>query len=110
VLADPTAVAAATGVLDERGVPYTVGKTWTTDSPFRETAAKIRARRDEGCITVEMETAAFIAVARARKVAFAQYLYAGDDVSGERHDHRRWTTTSARRELFWLAFEAVHRL
>jgi uridine phosphorylase len=110
VLADPAAVAAATGVLDERGVPYTVGKTWTTDAPFRETAAKIRARRDEGCITVEMETAAFLAAARARKVAFAQYLYAGDDVSGEQHDHRRWTTASARGDLFWLAFEAVHRL
>ena len=108
--ADPAAVAAATEVLDERGVPYTVGKTWTTDAPFRETAAKIRARRDEGCITVEMETAALLAVAQARKVAFAQYLYAGDDVSGERHDHRRWTTTSARRDLFWLAYEAVHRL
>jgi uridine phosphorylase len=110
VLADPASVAAATAVLDERGVPYTLGKTWTTDAPFRETAAKIQARRDEGCVTVEMETAAFLAVTRARRVAFAQYLYAGDDVSGERHDHRRWTTASARRDLFWLAFDAVHRL
>jgi uridine phosphorylase len=59
---------------------------------------------------VEMETAAFLAVARARQVAFAQYLYAGDDVSGNKYHHRRWTTASARHDLFWLAFEAVHRL
>jgi uridine phosphorylase len=108
--ADPLAVAAATAVLDERGVPYTLGKTWTTDAPFRETAARIQARRDEDCVTVEMETAAFLAVTQARRVAFAQYLYAGDDLSGETYDDRRWTTSSARRDLFWLAFEAVHRL
>jgi uridine phosphorylase len=74
------------------------------------TRAKIRARRAEGCLTVEMETAAFLAVARHRGVRLAQYLYAGDDASGETWDHRRWHTSSARRELFWLAASAVLRL
>jgi uridine phosphorylase len=54
-----------------------------------------------------METAALLAVARFRQIPFAQYLYAGDDVSGEAWDHRNWQTTSARRDLFWLAVEAV---
>ena len=103
-------MAAAVAVLDEHDVPYTLGKTWTTDAPFRETAAKIAARRDEGCISVEMETAAFLAVTHARGIAFAQYLYAGDDVSGPSHHTRRWTTATARRDLFQLALEAVHRL
>ena len=106
----PAAVAAAVAVLDEHDVPYTLGMTWTTDAPFRETAAKIAARRDEGCISVEMETAAFLAVTHARGIAFAQYLYAGDDVSGPSHHTRRWTTATARRDLFQLALEAVHRL
>lgn len=110
VHADPTAVAAAVDVLTERGIPHVVGTTWTTDAPYRETRAKIAARRDEGAITVEMETAAFLAVAQHRGVRFAQYLYAGDDVSGDAWDHRSWHTASARRDLFELALEAVFRL
>ena len=106
----PADLAAAVAVLEEEDVPHVVGKTWTTDAPYRETRAKIARRRDEGCITVEMETAAFLAVARFRGVRFAQYLYAGDDLSGEAWDHRRWQTSSARRELFWLAVRAVRSL
>lgn len=97
-------------VLVERGVPHHVAKTWTTDAPYRETAARIRRRRDEGCVTVEMETAALAAVARFRGVSFGQYLYAGDDVSGEAWDHRGWNTHASRGDLFRLAVEAVATL
>ena len=110
VSADRATTDVLSAVLDERGVPYTVGKTWTTDAPYRETRAKVAARRSEGCVTVEMETAAFLAVARHRGVRFGQYLYAGDDVSGETWDHRHWQTSSARLDLFWLSVEAVLRL
>jgi uridine phosphorylase len=107
---DPAAVATAVGVLDRNGVPHNVGLTWTTDAPYRETRGRIERRRAEGCLTVEMETAAFLAVARFRGVRFAQYLYAGDDVSGEQWDHRHWQTASVRRDLFWLAVEAARSL
>jgi len=110
ISADPDAVAAAVAVLEERGVPHLVGKTWTTDAPHRETRSKIQARRAEGCVTVEMGTAAFLAVAQHRAVRFIQYLYAGDDVSGDAWDHRRWRTSSARRDLFWFSVETVFRL
>jgi uridine phosphorylase len=108
--ADPKAVAVAVSVLEDQRVPYTLGRSWTTDAPYRETRAKIRRRRDEGCLTVEMETAAFLAVAQFRGVMFVQYLYAGDDVSGEAWDHRGWTTTSARSDLLALAISAAVRL
>jgi uridine phosphorylase len=81
--ADPDAVATAVSVLERHGVPHIVGKTWSTDAPYRETVARIARRRAEGCVTVEMEAAAFMAVARHRGVRFAQYLYAGDDLSVE---------------------------
>ncbi len=110
VEADPADVAVAVSVLERNGVPYTVGKTWTTDAPYRATASRVAARRAEGCITVEMETAAFLAVARHRSVRFAQYLYAGDDLSGEAWDHRSWTRWSSRRALFDLAVEAALEL
>ncbi len=110
VEADPEAVAVAVSVLERHDVPHTVGKSWTTDAPFRETAERIVHRRAEGCITVEMETAALMAVARHRHVRFAQYLYAGDDVSGEAWDHRSWQRASVRRSLFDLAVEAALEL
>jgi len=106
VLADPVALSVAVSVLERHGVPHTVGKTWTTDAPYRETEGRVARRRSEGCITVEMEAAAFMAVARHRGVRLAQYLYAGDDLSGQAWDHRSWQTSSARRSLFDLAVEA----
>lgn len=112
VAAHPAAVQAIKQTLDAHGVAYLSGKTWTTDAVFRETRPKIVRRRDEGCLTVEMEAAAFFAVARFREVVFGQMLYGGDDVSGEAWDNRDWVhgQISTRERLFWLAVEAVLKL
>ncbi len=107
VAPDPLAVAAIERVLKAHGVPYVLGKTWTTDAFYRETPARVRRRRLEGCLTVEMEAAALFAVARFRGVPLAQMLYGGDDVSGAQWDNRAWQGRQAVRErLFWLASEA----
>jgi uridine phosphorylase len=107
VIADPRAVNALAKTLDDRGVPYRVGKTWTTDAPYRETANKILLRREEGCLTVEMESAALTAVAQFRNVVFGQALYGGDDLSGTAWDNRQWASRSDIREnLFWLCADA----
>ncbi|HEX2807817.1 MAG TPA: nucleoside phosphorylase [Kineosporiaceae bacterium] len=110
VATDPMAVQVLVALLEERGIPHTAAKTWTTDGLFRETREKIERRRLEGCVTVEMEAAAFAAVARFRDVRFGQYLYAGDDVSGPEWDHRRWTRSQVRAVLFELSLVAVVRL
>ena len=107
VTANPNALNALVKTLDERGLPYRVGKTWTTDAPYRETANKIARRREEGCLTVEMESAALIAVAQFRNAIFGQVLYGGDDLSGAEWDSRQWTSRSDIREsLFWLCADA----
>ena len=94
-------------VLSSHGIPFVRGKTWTTDAFYRETHAKVALRRAEGCITAEMEAAAFFAVAKFRRVTFAQMLYGGDDISGLEWDPRQWDArTPARERLFWLAVEA----
>jgi len=107
VTPDPQLVESVLQVLARNEVPYLLGKTWTTDAPYRETRDKVALRRDEGCLTVEMEAAAFFAVARFRSVAFAQLLYAGDDLSSDEWDHRGWTRHEARARLFDLAARAV---
>jgi len=111
VAAHPAGVAALQDVLAQRGLPHLTGKTWTTDAPYRETNAKIAARRAEGCLTVEMEAAALMAVAQFRGVTLGQVIYGGDDLSGETYDTRRWQSRKDIREnLFWLAVEACLRL
>jgi len=72
------------------GIEYVTGKTWTTDSFYRETEQKIELRKAEGCLTVEMEAAAFFAVAKFRGVKLGYILYGGDDLSGVAWDSRKW--------------------
>lgn len=76
--------------LKQMGIPFVKGKTWTTDAMYRETAALVAHRRAEGCLTVEMETAAFFAVSQFYNLPLAQILYVGDDVSREIWDARNW--------------------
>lgn len=92
-------------------VPFIRGRTWTTDAVFRETESMVKRRRQEGCLTVEMEASALFAVARFRGVQLAGMLYVGDDVSGEVWDSRGWTSLSdLRAALVDLAVEAVCRI
>jgi uridine phosphorylase len=111
VTANTEAIHALVKTLEDRGIPYRVGKTWTTDAPYRETLRKITRRREEGCLTVEMESASLMAVAQFRNAIFGQALYGGDDLSGVEWDNRQWTSRSDVREnLFWLCAEACLRL
>jgi len=72
VTSHPLGVAALEVILKQKNLPYVVGKTWTTDAPYRETSAKVALRRSEGCLTVEMEAASFMAVAEFRKFILAR--------------------------------------
>jgi uridine phosphorylase len=102
------AVDAIVATLGRHHVPFVTGKTWTTDGLYRETRGKVTHRVAEGCLTVEMEAAAFFAVAAFRDVALGQLLYAGDDLSGDAWDSRGWDDHAEGRELlFRLAAEAV---
>ena len=108
VEAEAGGVAALKRVLEERDIPFEAGKTWTTDGVYRETKGKVERRRAEGCITVEMEAAALIAVARFRGIDFAQVLYAGDSLAGEVWDSRGWDKhVSSRENLFWIAADTA---
>jgi len=111
VRADAHGVGVLEALLAERDVPFLTGKSWTTDAFYREARPRIERRVAEGCLTVEMEAAAFMAVARFRGVRFAQLLYAGDTVAGAAWEERGWNrATTIRTSLFRLAVEAAARL
>jgi uridine phosphorylase len=104
------ALRAIEAVLRENNHDYHRGKTWTTDAVYRETRPRMERRRDEGCVVVEMEAAAFFAVARFRRVEFAQILYGGDSLAGPKWAPRGWNRHAVRERLFHLAAEACLRL
>ena len=107
IAADPAGVAALADVVARRGMAHSVGRTWTTDALFREARTRVERRVGEGCLMVDMEAAAFLAVAAYRQVRFAQLLYAGDSLVAE-WDHRGWLRAGAlRRELLAAAVEGA---
>ena len=106
----PRALTAIEAELRENNHEYLPGKTWTTDAVYRETRARMNRRRREGCLVVEMEAAAFFAVARFRGVECAQILYGGDSLAGRRWNPRGWNRHAMRERLFHLAAEACSRL
>ena len=94
-------------VLKDCGYPYIKGKTWTSDAIYRETKAAINERRQEGCIAVEMECAAMLAVSQYRKIPFIQFLYGADNLSSEKweiRDLEMYGLTNAEKYML-LAFE-----
>jgi uridine phosphorylase len=107
VKAHPLGVASLESTLKHHAIPYRLGKTWTTDAPYRETSDRIAKRRAEGCIVVEMEAAGMMAVAEFRGAKLGVVLYGGDDLSGTEWDNRNWQSQAdIRQGLFWLAAEA----
>ena len=111
VLMNQGALEVIMAVLNQHGIEYLVTKTWTTDAIYRETPEKAQAYRQEGCLAVEMEAAAFFAVAQFRQVDFGQILYGGDAVIPGAWDGRTWNSRKdIRRNLFWLSAEAVFEL
>lgn len=67
--ADPHLVETATAAVTAAGLRTYVGPSWTTDAPFRETAAAVEAARAKGILAVEMEAAALYSFARKAKAA-----------------------------------------
>ena len=107
IAANELGIMALTKTMANTGLPYRVGKTWTTDAPYRETPHKIATRKAEGCLVVEMEAAGLMAVAQFRDVILGQALYGGDDLSGLEWDNRDWQSRAEVREnLFWLCADA----
>jgi uridine phosphorylase len=107
VNANQYAVDAIETVLQRINMPYIKGKTWTTDAYYRETREKVELRKNEGCITVEMECSALFAVSAFRDVPLGYILYGGDDLSCDEWDSRNWhKRTDIRKHIFKLAVES----
>ncbi len=78
VEASPALVQQVCAALSARGLPYSIGVSWTTDAPFRETCGEVERYRAEGVETVEMEAAALFAAGQRLNVETAAVMVIGD--------------------------------
>ena len=102
-----------TELLDELHVKYTVGKTWTTDSFYRETPEKVKRRKAAGCICVDMECSANAAVCDFRGKKLLQFFYAADNLDAEEWDSRSLANHSRmedKNRIAAIALEAAVRM
>lgn len=75
-------------LLNKYNYTYEIGKTWTTDAFYRETTEKVKRRKEQGAICVEMECSALSAVSKFRNVDFFEFFYAADNLDDTKWDKR----------------------
>jgi uridine phosphorylase len=78
VVADPALVQHISAALSGPQVVHSIGASWTTDAPYRETHRQVETYRAEAVKTVEMEAAAVFAVGQRLGVPTAAVFVIGD--------------------------------
>ena len=107
--ASPAATARLVDALQATGTPHSVGTSWTTDAPYRETIAEVQHYQAEGVLAVEMEAAALFAVAAYRGVEMGSLLTISDtlgDLTWDPH-FRSDTTREGLESLYRVAVQAL---
>lgn len=79
--ASPTLTQSMQAELDRRAVSYSVGTSWTIDTPYRETVAEARHYQADGVLCVEMEAAALFTVGEYRSVDVASAFVISDSLA-----------------------------
>ena len=73
-------------ILEKLGVPCVKGPIWTTDAIYMETMDKIKKRKEEGALAVEMEVSGVEAVARYLNISNYHFLFGADSLDGTEWD------------------------
>ena len=77
--------------MERRNINYRECITWSTDAFYRETPAKIKARKAEGCSVVDMECSALAACAKFRDADYGHIIFTADSlVNLDSYDVRGW--------------------
>lgn len=94
---------------DELKLPNVSGKVWTTDAIYRETKAKLEARKSEGCIAVEMELAGVQAVCDYYGWNLYDFLVTGDVLDKAVYDISGLANTNHNMDKLYIAIEIAKR-
>ncbi|WP_446040138.1 nucleoside phosphorylase [Streptomyces sp. SID1121] len=86
--------------LRARGIAVRRGPVWSTDAPYRETAAEVARYAAEGILLADMEAAAVFAVAEHRNVQAAALFTVADSLVDRRPRTDSPATTATLHNLF----------
>jgi uridine phosphorylase len=62
-------------------LPHTIGGTWSTDAPYRESSEEAIEYQNEGILAVDMESSALFTIGQVRGVETASVLVIGDSLA-----------------------------
>ncbi len=99
-------------VIRSLNIDYIMGKTWTTDAIYRETQNNFLKRKEEGCISVEMELSACQAICNFRNYQLYAFLYRADnlDSSNWKQELQSKIAKDVRLKYFYIALEIAKSL
>lgn len=97
-------------IFDELKLPNVQGKVWTTDAIYRETRAKLSARKADGCIAVEMELAGVQAVCDFYGWELYNFLATGDVLDQENYDVSGLKDANHNMDKLYIAIEIAKRI
>jgi uridine phosphorylase len=86
---------------------YSVGTTWTIDTPYRETIAEIKQYQKEGVSTVDMEASAIFSVAEYRGVEAGSIFTISDYLAELEWEPKFHLTKDHLETLFQVAKEVL---
>ena len=81
IRADGALVNELVDAIRRRGSQCTVGRTWTTDAPYRETREEVMQYQAEGVKTIEMESAGLFTVGQVRGIQTASVVVGMDSLA-----------------------------
>lgn len=97
-------------VFDKLGLPYVLGRNWTTDAFYRETEEEIAEHRAEGCLTVEMELAGVQAVCDYYGFELYDFLATGDVLDNPIYDLAELGNANHNLDKFYVTLELIKNL
>ncbi len=97
-------------ILNELNLLSVEGKVWTTDAIYRETKAKMEARKAEGCIAVEMELAGVQAVCDFYGWDLYDFLVTGDILDQAVYDVSGLANANHNMDKLYIAIEIAKRI
>jgi uridine phosphorylase len=92
-----------------KGIQYSIGSSWTTDAPYRETFEKLRRHRTDGIATVEMEASGLFAVGAYRGISMSAVFTISDILSEENWNqgYHSDEKLESLKQIFEVALESI---
>ncbi|MBQ6560180.1 MAG: nucleoside phosphorylase [Erysipelotrichaceae bacterium] len=97
-------------IFTEIGVPFVKGRNWTTDAMMRETKGLVARRKEEGCISVEMELAGVQALCDFCGLTLYDFLEAGDVLSESGYEVEGLNDANHSLNKLFVALEVALRI